>query len=352
MFELSKIKNYLDQDLISEREHPNASYLKIYNYTPKCQFDKKWDNITMLCRGLIVNTITKEILARPFPKFFNLSEHLEVFKKELPDEEPIISTKVDGSLGILYWLNDEPWIATRGSFNSEQAIWATYWFRKNIDYIDIPRGLTLLFEIIYKKNRIVVNYDFEGLVFLSSIDIKTGKQVGYYPRGVKIVEQIENTDILKLAELDKKNEEGFVVFYPKTNLRLKIKFPEYVRMHKILTGLSEKGIWEDFVKNGIEHDIKESLGNVPDDFFKWIDSVSNEFKKKYKEIEYECSTNFNLISYSLIGKQNKSRKDWAIKINKTRFPGILFLMLDGKDYSKHILKILKPKITHSFKQEI
>lgn len=350
--DFDKIQEYIIKGLISERVHPDYSDIHIYNYTQKAQFDRIWDEYTINCRGLIVNTKNKKILAKSFQKFFNVEEHLEVFKKELPDEEPIITTKEDGSLGILVWLNDEPWIATRGSFCSEQAIWATHWFRKNVDYSNIPKELTLLFEIVYAQNRIVIQYDFEGLIFLAAIDTKTGRQVGFKPNGVRIADSIPNTDILKLAELDEKNKEGFVVFYPKSNLRLKIKFPEYVRMHKILTGLSVKGIWEYFVENGIDADIKKIAENMPDEFFVWLIKVSEDFKKRYKEIEYECVTHFNLISYDLINITEKTRKDWATLISKTRFPGILFLMLDGKDYSKHILKLLKPCGAQTFKNEV
>ncbi len=350
--DLNKLKKYIELGLVSESEHSERPEIKIYNYTPECQFDRKWDEVTKICRGLIVNTETGEILARPFEKFFNIQEHLEVLKLPLPNEDPNITEKVDGSLGILYWLNDEPWIATRGSFTSDQSIWATDWFRKNVKYSDLPKDLTLLFEIIYKENRIVVNYDFEGLVFIAAIDTKTGRQVGYKPEGVRTVRQIPNTDILELAKLNEKEGEGFVVFYPKNNLRVKIKFPEYVRLHKILTGLSIKGIWEYLKENGVDADIKKIVEDAPDEFYVWMDSVTNEFKKQYKEIEYQCETDFNLISYNLIDNQDKTRKDWAIEILKRKYPGILFAILDSKKYDEQIWKILKPKGSKTFKDDI
>src|SRR3990170_2874481 len=171
--DLDKIKQYVEQGLISENIHPEDENVRIYNYTPEVQFDRKWDDVTMMCRGLILNIGTREILARPFEKFFNIQEHLEVFKKDLPDEEPNITEKIDGSLGIAYFLNNKWWITTRGSFTSDQALWATNWFRRNINCDNLPKDLTLLFEIIFDMNRIVVKYDFEGLVFLAAIDTKT-----------------------------------------------------------------------------------------------------------------------------------------------------------------------------------
>ena len=167
-----------------------------------------------------------------------------------------------------------------------------------------------------------------------------------------IVKQIKNTDIEVLAKLDEKEGEGFVIFYPKSNLRLKIKFPEYVRLHKILTGLSIKGIWEYFVEHGINVDMKKIADDMPDEFFDWINSVANDFRDKYKKIEKQCETDFNLISYKLINVLNKTRKDWALEITKTKYPCILFAILDGKDYSKHIWKILKPTGSKTFQKDI
>lgn len=61
--------------------------------------------------------------------------------------------------------------------------------------------------------------------------------------------------------MDTPNEEGFVLHYPGTDLRLKIKFPEYVRLHKIVTGVSEIGIWE-YMRDG--KSMKELIENVPE----------------------------------------------------------------------------------------
>ena len=69
--DLEKIKQYVEQGLISENIHPEDENVRIYNYTPEVQFDRKWDDTTIMCRGLILNIKTGEILARPFEKFFN-----------------------------------------------------------------------------------------------------------------------------------------------------------------------------------------------------------------------------------------------------------------------------------------
>lgn len=53
-------------------------------------------------------------VARPFPKFFNLDEAI-ANGEQLPAEAFEVTEKLDGSLGILYWLDGEPRLATRGT---------------------------------------------------------------------------------------------------------------------------------------------------------------------------------------------------------------------------------------------
>ncbi len=69
--------------------------------------------------------------------------------------------KMDGSLGILYWIDDKPFLATRGAFESEQAIKGTELLRKHQNLNKLNRNYTYLFEIIYPSNRIVVDYGAE-----------------------------------------------------------------------------------------------------------------------------------------------------------------------------------------------
>lgn len=71
-------EKYLDTGLVDEKTHPTARLL-LYNYTPVCQFSRAWDAVTKMCRGLIVHADTREIVARPFGKFFNYEEHVTHF---------------------------------------------------------------------------------------------------------------------------------------------------------------------------------------------------------------------------------------------------------------------------------
>lgn len=346
------IKPYIEKGLVTERPHPEANHIKIFNYTPETQFSGAWDEVTMSCRGLIMNTLTDEVLARPFGKFFNYQELVQK-GMPIPDEPAIVAEKMDGSLGILLNLNGRPWIATRGSFMSEQAIWATNWWRENVG--DTPwgeEGVTYLFEILYNENRIVVNYDFEGLVHLASIETDTGKTVSVYPdasftkiRSVAKFDMESKEDLAILAEMDKPNSEGFVVFFPKANMRMKIKFPEYVRLHKIVTGLSEIGIWEAMRDGKVEGLLKE----VPDEFYKWFEDVRDRIQDEYSTIECIAFEQFERIVGEVFGG---GRAEFATRIKEMETPGIGFSMLDKKDYSQAIWKMIRPRGQKTFKVDL
>lgn len=345
-----EILPYLRKKLVSEQIHPEDPNVRIYNYTQECQFSKAWDEITTQCRGLILNVATGETLARPFEKFFNYQEHIEK-NEPLPDEKFNVYKKMDGSLGILYWLNNKPWIATRGSFVSDQAKWATAWWRKNMGEKKIwTDGVTHLFEIIYPENRIVVAYDFSGLVHLGTVDIKSGKSYSGYERfsNIQMAEKINASDIATIMEMNTPNEEGFVLHYPGTDLRLKIKFPEYVRLHKIVTGVSEIGIWE-HMKDG--KNMKDLIENVPDEFMKWVKDVYKKLHKRFDEIEKKVKQEFSTINLASDGLDWK-RKDWAREIQYMTNPSIGFAMLDKKDYDHIIWKMIRPVGQSQFKKDI
>ncbi len=319
--DLPELPQMLAERIVSARPHPSAP-LKIYNYTARAQYDAIWNATTLACRGLIADH-SGNIVARPFSKFFNL-EQVPI----LPDEPFEVFEKLDGSLGILYWLGDTPQIATRGSFDSEQAQAANRMLAK-YDTSNLARGLTYLFEIIYPANRIVIDYGArEELVLLAIIDTASGEELPLSDVGFPIVTKYEGvTDVASLRTLEKRNAEGFVVRF-KSGFRVKVKFGEYVRLHKLLTNVSEKDILE-FLKTGA--DLNTMLEMVPDEFYAWAHGNIEKFRKRYAEIEAEARRVFASI-------QAPTRKEFAAAALKTPYSTILFNMLDKRDCSEAVLE--------------
>lgn len=348
--EIDALKSLVETKYISVQKHPDAE-LYIYNYTQKCQYERLWNSTTKMCRGLILDN-EYNIIARPFQKFFNLEEHKP---EEIPNLPFEAYDKLDGSLGIMYWIDDTPYIATRGSFTSEQAFHATKIlhteYKQRIPFFDYSERFThtMLFEIIYPENRIVVDYaKTDDLFFLAYIDNRDGSKcktsMEYLDKlGFRRARCFNGIKYLtELRENETINKEGFVLYF-QNGFMCKVKFAEYVRLHRIVTQCSNLTIWEHLKDS---KPINELIERVPDEFYGWVKHTMDELSKQYNEIESECQLIFSNLDYG------RSRREYAEYFNEQSYPGILFRMLDEKDYSADIYKLIKPKFNKPFKIEV
>lgn len=340
--DIDNLQKYIDEKLISVQKHPTEE-LFIYNYTQICQFKGVWDDTTLMCRGLITDK-EGNVIARPFKKFFNVQE----VENKLPDGDYEVWEKMDGSLGILYWVGDTPYIATRGSFTSDQAKKGTEMLHERYKsiYKYFDRNKTYLFEIIYPSNRIVVDYkDKEELILLAIIDVETGEEESILTaipmEKAKRYTQMNLEHAMQVAPQD---SEGFVLRW-QNGYRLKYKFEEYVRLHRLLTQVTRRTIW-DLLRNKQPFD--ELLDRIPDEFFQWVKNTESELRNEYKEIEDVAKLAFQ--TYDL---HNMTRKEAAeiITTRYKKFASVIFLMLDNRDYSHEIWGRLKPPADKPFKQD-
>ncbi|MCD6435057.1 MAG: hypothetical protein J7L15_01500 [Clostridiales bacterium] len=332
----SLLKKMVEKGYVSKKKHPSEN-LYIYNYTAKTQYKQFWNETTLQTRGLILDS-DYNIISRPFKKFFNYEE-----LKNIPSGNFEVFNKLDGSLGISYPVGDTTYIATRGSFISEQAKRANYILRTKYSSVKFKKGRTYLFEIIYPENKIIVDYgNTSDLFLLAVIDNKTGKDLPLEEIGFPIVERFDGfSDFKKLKALNLKNQEGFVVRFD-DGFRFKIKFNDYVRLHKILTEISNKTIWE-YLREG--RDFKELLEKVPDEFYNWVKRTKQDLETQHREIIDKYLLYFKSFNV-------KDRKEFALYAKNYQYPFLLFSLLDGRDVSDMVWKIIKPKHQKPFKEEI
>lgn len=335
------LNKMVEEKLVVRQKHPSLD-LYIYNYTQIVQYNRLWNETTLQTRGLIMDG-QGNVIAKGFNKFFNLEEHSY---NEIPNEPFEVFDKMDGSLGIFFHYNGEWHMATRGSFTSEQAIKGMEIARKyNLDKVCVP-GFTYLFEIIYPENRIVVRYgDVERLVLLSIFE--GGTEIPYNDiefDGWDIVNRYDGVkDFTKLKEMIKEDQEGYVVRF-KSGFRIKIKGDEYVRLHRILTNISNRDIWE-YLKD--EKPMDELLEKVPDEFYEWVKETAKDLQMRYDNIEKDYLTIYNDIE-----KKYPNRKDFAEIAKSFPKPQLLFAMLDKKDYKPSIWKFLYPAYSKPFKKNL
>ena len=360
-----KLKEYVNQEWVISTKHSSLP-LTIYNYSRKTQFEKKWDDITLDCRGLVLDN-EGNIIAKCFSKFFNYEE---VRYKDIPiHETPIIQEKVDGSLGIIFYYNNEWHVATRGSFHSIQAqkgkelLYSKY--KTTLGFLNYE--YTYLVEIIYPENRIVVNYgNDEKLIWLSIFDNKTGEELSnndVHNNWVYVFltpdDVIDSTEceqgtfgeymFSELKNNQKENKEGYIIKFEPSGYRIKIKFEDYIALHKIITNITSYDVWE-YLKD--EKDISELIEKVPDELDNWVKLTLVNLNKQFIYIEGICLEHYNdLRIYSTFGYWSRKEQALWIKNNVIpRYQGIVFHMLNNKDYKEQIWKLCKPKYEKPFAQ--
>jgi RNA ligase len=88
--------------------------LRLYIYSNRCVYERLWDDVSVLARGLVLDREARVVRATPFPKFFNHGE----MAAPIPDEPFVADEKMDGSLAILFHDGDRWRVVTKGSFDS------------------------------------------------------------------------------------------------------------------------------------------------------------------------------------------------------------------------------------------
>lgn len=351
-YDITKFEALVEQGLLRKSEKGD---LVLYGYTDKCTFERAWDEYTRIARGLILNKTTGELVAKPFPKFFNLGEMSETHLSKLPTGSGyVVFEKVDGSLGVVYHYDGQWNIATRGSFYSDQAVRGQDILQK-YDLSKIPTTVTLLVEIIYPQNRIIIDYGSdEKLVLLGAYEVEYGLEVS--PNGVfdfarlTGMERTKTYDytIEQMIEMQKtlpKTQEGFVVrFYAGlTALRVKIKGNEYMKIAKILAHMSPLAFWESMVGGMVD---KTYLAQIPEEFRPIYEPMVIELERQYTNLYLEISSEY--IRLPVGGTSPEERKalglflqsDTTLKHKAAMFP---CLLEDRKAVNKYIMKLIRPK---------
>ena len=342
------LNQYIEDKQIIANKHPEYD-IWILNYSSKTQADKLWNIYTLSCRGMVVDSVGN-ILARPFQKFKNYEEH-DPSEIDMSQDFDIFE-KMDGSLIISFYyeVKGEWIVATRGSFISEQSIVAREMLR-NMDVIGILKiECTYLFEVLYQENRIVVDYgNRRELVLLSRVNNETGFELNYddlinnYSKLFTVVKKynIENIkDLSQLKALEEENKEGFVIRFA-DGFRVKVKFSEYIRLHRILTNVSNLTIWEHLMN---DNDFNELLDKVPDEFYDKIKLLINDLNNNFNEIEKNTFIEYISIINDLISNNiYPNKKEFALKAVNSENSSILFKIYYNENYDNIIWKKIKPK---------
>ena len=336
MYNLEELEKLVADGEVAKRPHPTKD-LFIYSYLKT--WYPEWTDTLRWARGLILNS-KGELIACPFKKFFNYSEiRAEVDGLINSGVEHAIQEKLDGSLGILFYYDGEWILSTKGSFSSVQAIKAREILEEKYPtYVDLDKDFTYLFEIIYPENQIVVQYKEEKLILLAVMDPTTMQEVTTQT-WQSVFEWVRNYKELKISEVIKDmsrpeycSSEGFVVVF-ENGTRVKFKYDEYVRLHKIVSDFKPKNVVE-FMKSG---------QNVDD----LITSLPDEFRQELEDVKISTQAHWYAIAIVILGIFHdinvEDKKTFALKACKEHDEYKHFLFELYKDYWQRGIKDLDIK---------
>lgn len=323
---LNRLNEEYEAGNIIVQSHPTLP-LNIYNYSPQCQYSGNWNAATCMTRGLILDSNFNSIVARPYEKFFNLCElEKPIHEYTSYPNAFVVDEKVDGSLIIVCRYKGGVIVASRGSFTSWHAKTAEAMLPKFFPVEKIEENKTYLFELIHPENRVVLDYKGrECLVLLGIIDNFSGidireaelaqsltsseREMVILPRRFEELENGSLSSLIKFMEeknLESELEEGYVLTFL-DGFKVKVKYQQYVLLHKYFTGLSITHIFKymhgiqsskfinfyeglpEMNHQGLDNLVQEFIQcsepeMVPDELFETIRNYFNEVLVMFTEI--------------------------------------------------------------------
>ncbi|MBC9713965.1 polynucleotide kinase [Streptomyces sp. TRM66268-LWL] len=378
----------LEAGHVTRKPHPELP-LSIYTYTRSAQYERAWTAVTTRCRGLVADDATGEIVALPLAKFFNVGEHAsgQPYAPALPDEPFEVYDKVDGSLAVVFHYAGRWHVASKGSFISDQATWA----QRRLDGLDLAGlvpGVTYLAEILYPQNRIVVDYgDRRDLVLLAAFGVDgtelplteaakhwdgIGSVVRVWP-AMPLAELIALTEANTLpggASATGTDAEGFVLRFA-SGVRAKAKLAEYVRLHKVITGVTERDIWRSHGVQRFAHlpakqvaqalnctaaeieadpkPLDALLEQVPDEFDAWVRELIAGFEREVVARERAIDEAYEGIAH--LGTDRGAFARAAQALPEKNLRSAMFLRLDARTTELVTYRSVRPEAADPFKND-
>ena len=224
--------------------------LAIFNYGLEADFTNP---IVREARGIIINLETLEVVCWPFSKFCNL--HEEGAKEDVENfdwDSCSCQEKVDGSIVKLWFNNltgewqwstnsiicakDAPLSEGAGNFDTLIKGAVNY---KDINYQDLDKDITYIFELVSPLNMLVIQYKENCLYHIGSRNRVTGEELDI-DIGIKKPERYDLHTLddclnacFKLNQEGVVKKEGFVLV-DKYYHRIKLKSPEYLAKHILI----------------------------------------------------------------------------------------------------------------------
>jgi len=340
--ELFKKLENLSQKYINFKKKEYGDYILFsYTFVDPTIYEKHPEAIEI--RGITFHKETKDIVSRPFPKFFNFGEKMCTVSA---DDYGIANEKYDGSLIQVSKYNDDLIVGTKGSLDPEsQFIKESRKIIENSnnikELINDYEEYTILFELIGPDFRIVLPYKENKLVLIGLRHKKTGKLVG--PEELMEIAKHYDLDVAEIKYKGKikdiqeqvrplENIEG-VVAYTENGI-CKIKTEWYLKNHQIF-------------KLGKKKIIQMYLNNELDDYYPYFTDLTKEYVDKViQKLNNEALSVKRQVEKFFETYKPKDKKELAMILKEKKVGKIAFIFykyFEGKDLNELVLEYLKRK---------
>ena len=317
--------------------------------------DARWNNNNLFYRSLITDK-EGNVLSSGWPKFFNYGEKPECYPNPEHYNDWSLCDKIDGSLLIADYVNEQFSMRTRGTAsyvtqeNAKDFELLPQKHPKVVDFLKENSHLSLLFEIVTPNNVIVVRNNQIDFYLIGAIDknkmnVVSSSDLTDIWRKIGPISMpqfynfLDTNDLSKIAENIKywKGKEGIVISYNNNQNRIKIKSDWYLFIHRVKSQLSS-------TKNLIEFYADNEMPSC-EDFYKLIETEFDfEIAIQLKEeIEKICEAGEKAKKYidhilEVLHDIRKveTRKEQAemIKRNFQENSSFAFSILDSKIITK------------------
>ena len=347
------IKEYTDLiDKLQFSEHEDVLLIRYANFSKIYANDKNddinlestdntpqdfWDlhnGFYRECRSVTIDIKNNELVHTPFRKFKNLNEDeensLENIQEKIKNASCIeISNKLDGSMQSARFYKGRILMAGSQAINPNNSWRLTDGYRMLQNSTNLQKMITehpdetFIFEYISLKDAHVVKYkkEQEGLYLIGIRNVNTGREYSYSEiKEYAIAYNIPMTEIFHktfedvLKELDTKRSdeaEGFVINID--GYKLKIKYNDYVKMHRIFSVLSAPnllihsiadGNYDDFISK-VPEAYRERVLDVSKDIFTYISKIESIIEYYYKIAPKEDRKSFMIYVDEYVPKECK-----------------------------------------------
>jgi RNA ligase len=334
----------------------------VVNYSVAFEETFQWDDNDLVgsairreCRGLIFNQ-NKDLISRPYSKFFNVGEKEETQIHEINfHEHHCILEKLDGSMVRPIPTADGFLLATRAgvtdvSMNAQEFIANKPNYSTFIN-LCISQETTPIFEWCSRKNRIVIDYPEDQLILTGIRYNNTGAYVEYESMkrsasylDIPFVKSFASGNVFDEEQLNSIRKwddgEGVVLRFDSGHM-VKIKADDYVLRHKTKEQIGlEKNVLQIILNDAVD-DLVPLL--TPEDAER-IQRFQTAFWASVDDVAYEMAELF-IAGNSMYPDQ----KDFAVEfVQKKVLPihvPIMYAMKSGRGAKEVLVNMIGNSIS-------